>query len=197
MLLFVNKIDRMGVNIETLLREIRRQLSPDICVLQTVTGEGFKHAAVSPVFITADDALIELLSQVDGSVMVNYLEGTPLTQTYLHGVLRDAVAQRIVFPLLFGSALNGVGIDEVLEEINTLLPDFHPLDTDAVSGVVFKVRREYSKKNRLSTIKITAGVAEVRGTIGEDKLPTCIATIRGNWCRQAGSLPVRSAWSRD
>jgi ribosomal protection tetracycline resistance protein len=169
-LLFVNKVDRMGVNIEKVLTEIRKQLSPHICVMQTVTDEGFKHATVSPVTITADDALIELLSQVDESVMMDYLDGKSLNQQYLHRMLRDAVTQRIVFPLLFGSALNGVGIEEILVEINTLLPSFQPLDTDEVSGVVFKVRRQYSKKNRLSTIKVTAGLAKMRGTIGEDKI---------------------------
>ena len=62
-LIFVNKIDRMGVaKSNRSLAAIRQQLTPDICVLHEVSGEGSKQAQVGEVVLQPDDALIEMLS---------------------------------------------------------------------------------------------------------------------------------------
>jgi ribosomal protection tetracycline resistance protein len=72
--------------------------------------------------------------------------------------------------VLFGSALNGIGVQEMLDEINNLLPQFKPLDTDEPSGVVSNVFRTHIKHGRMCVIKLTAGQVYIRGFIGEDKI---------------------------
>jgi ribosomal protection tetracycline resistance protein len=169
-LIFVNKIDRMGVDIEKVLLEIRAQLSPDICVLQDVTGEGTRQAMVSDLALQPEDDLIEILSKADERLMMDYLEGDEISSERLRQVLKTAVAERAVYPVLFGSALHGIGVQAILEEINDLLPQFKPLETDEISGIVFKVSRMTIKTGRLCMIKLTAGQVKHRGFIGEDKV---------------------------
>jgi ribosomal protection tetracycline resistance protein len=169
-LIFVNKIDRMGVDIDKVIHDIRTHLSRDICVLQAVTGEGSRRATVRDLELRPDDALIELLSRVNETILVDYLEGDAISRERLHRTLKMAVAVREVYPVLFGSALHGIGIQEMLDGINDLLPEFEPLDTRETSGIVFKVHRRHLKTLRESMIKLTAGHVELRGFIGEDKV---------------------------
>lgn len=169
-LIFVNKVDRMGVEIAKVLTAIRKYLTQAICVMQEVSGVGSKQAQLHPVSLTPDDALIELLSTADETLLVDYLDGQPLTHDRLYQALQQAVAARVAYPVLFGSALNGIGIPELLVEINHLLPDFAPLATAETSGVVFKVLRQHVKKGRTCMVKLTAGHLALRGFLGEDRV---------------------------
>lgn len=169
-LIFVNKIDRMGVDIKKIISQIRTQLSPDICVLQDVIGEGTRQAQVKDLALQPEDDLIELLSQVDETIMMEYLEGGEISSEQLYCTLKMAVADRIAYPVLFGSALHDLGLQEILTAINNLLPQFESLDTDEPSGIVASVSYMSIKAGRMSVIKLTAGQVKYRGTIGEDKI---------------------------
>ena len=95
-----------------------------------------------------------------------------------HQLLPLAVAERAIYPVIFGSALNGIGMQEVLDTINNLLPRFTPLDKEEASGdpsgepsgIVFKVARQNVKTGRVCMIKLTAGEVQNRGLIGENKV---------------------------
>ncbi|MBX3010429.1 MAG: TetM/TetW/TetO/TetS family tetracycline resistance ribosomal protection protein [Caldilineaceae bacterium] len=169
-LLFVNKVDRMGVEVAKVLAEIHKHLTPALCVLQTVYGEGSKQAQVQAVPLEPTDALLELLAQVDEAILVDYLEGAALSQARLGQTLQQAVAARVLYPVLFGSALNGIGIPEMLAGIQQWLPAFEPLATDEPSGVVFKIMHQHGKKGRTCVIKLTAGQVFLRGFIGADRV---------------------------
>ncbi|MEM7536284.1 MAG: translation factor GTPase family protein [Chloroflexota bacterium] len=181
-LLFINKIDRMGVEIDGVLTEIRRQLSPNICVLQTVRSEGSREAVPHPTVLEPDDDLIEMLSVADEMLMLDYLEGETISGERLYDTLKLAVAQRVAYPVLFGSALNGIGLHEMLDEINELLPQFEQIaSSDAnnsdPSGIVFKVARTNIKTGRVCMVKVTAGEVLNRGFIGTHKV-----TGVSRWC---------------
>ena len=169
-LIFINKIDRMGVDLEKVIEQIRTYLSPHICVMQAVSSAGSKDAQVSNLVLQPNDELIERLSAVDESIMLDYLEDVPIASERSHSALQLAVAQRIVYPVLFGSALNGIGLPEILDTINDLLPRFEPLETDETSGIVFKVYRRNLKTMRECMVKLTAGQVRLRGMIGEDRI---------------------------
>lgn len=169
-LIFINKIDRLGVDLEKVIGQIRTSLSPHLCVMQTVTNAGSREAQVSNLPLQPTDELIERLSAVDESIMLDYLDEMPISAERLHCALQLAVAQRVVYPVLFGSALNSIGLPEVLDTINDLLPAFEPFDTNEVSGIVFKVYRRNLRTMRECMIKLTAGQVRLRGMIGEDRI---------------------------
>ncbi len=169
-LIFINKIDRMGVDLEKVIAEIRLHLTPDLCIMQTVSDEGSREAQVSKLTLRPTDELIERLWSVDETLMLDYLEDAEISSERLHCALQLAVAQRLVYPVLFGSALNGIGLPEILDSINDLLPQFEPLATEEPSGIVFKVSRKNLKTMRECMIKLTAGHVRLRGFIGEDRI---------------------------
>ncbi|HRW07185.1 MAG TPA: hypothetical protein P5121_18910, partial [Caldilineaceae bacterium] len=135
---------------------------------------GSKQAQIKTAVLQPDDTLIELLALVDEALLVDYLEGLELSEERLRRTLKLAVAERLIYPVLFGSALNGIGLTEMLDAINGLLPDFAPLPSAATdaepSGVVFKVTHMHGKKGRTCMVKLTAGQVALRGFIGEDRI---------------------------
>ncbi len=169
-LIFVNKIDRMGVDVTRVLAQIHKQLTPALCVMQEVSNPGSKEAQVRAVTLQPADELIERLATVEEALLVDYLEGVEITSARLFQTLNRAVAAKVIYPVLFGSALNGIGLAEILAAINELLPCFVPLATDETSGVVFKVSHLHGKKGRTCMIKLTAGVVALRGFIGADRV---------------------------
>lgn len=170
-LIFINKIDRMGVDIEKVITAIRTQLSPDIFILQDVIHEGTRQAQIKNLDLHPDDDLIELLSQVDEAILLDYLEGDIISSERLLNTLKMAVAERAVYPVLFGSALHAIGVQEILDETYRLLPRFNPPDSDEPGGIVSAVTRmDDIMPGRMCVIKLTSGQVKHRGFIGEDKI---------------------------
>ncbi|MGB1285446.1 MAG: GTP-binding protein [Aggregatilineales bacterium] len=169
-MLFINKIDRMGVDPDVVLHDIRTQLSPNIYPLQKVINPGGRDVQVRALSLNPDDNLIEMLSTVDESLLLDYLNDEFISENRLRETLQQAVAERTVYPVLFGSALQSIGLPEMLDGINTWLPSFTALDTDVPSGVVASILRLPSIVGRCSVIQVTAGEVRQRDTIGEDKI---------------------------
>ena len=49
-----------------------------------------------------------------------------------------------MYPIFFGSAMTGIGVTELLENISALLPANNSSPDEELSGVVFKIEREPS-----------------------------------------------------
>ena len=56
------------------------------------------------------------------------------------------IAQANVYPIFFGSAMTGIGVSELLENISTLLPAHNLSQDEKLSGIVFKIEREPSEE---------------------------------------------------
>ena len=54
------------------------------------------------------------------------------------------IAQANVYPIFFGSAMTGIGVSELLENISALLPAHNLSQDEELSGIVFKIEREPS-----------------------------------------------------
>lgn len=169
-LIFINKIDRMGVELKKVLNEIRMFLSEKIHLMQEVFEEGTRQAVVTEKNLIAKDELIDILSNIDETVISDYLEDMVISHERLENLFKTAVTEKEVYPVFLGSALNDIGVEGLLDGINNLLPLFKPLDTQDTSGIIFKVRRRHLKTGRECILKVTAGSIEKFSHIGEDKI---------------------------
>jgi len=174
-LILVNKVDQMGAEIDSVVASIEKQLTSNIAVLQEVKEIGTREAVPTNLTLEPTDDFIEMLSEVDEALMLDYLEGNEISGADLDHALCKAIAERAIYPVLFGGALHGIGVTEILDAINHLLPQFEPLVThesndSEPSGIVFKVSRLNVKTGRVCMIKLTAGEVRNRGFIGENKV---------------------------
>ena len=131
--LFVNKMDQEGTDRTAVMGQLRRQLSGG-CL----------------DFGAPREDLEESLAMCDEGALERYLE----TGCVDEDTVRRMVAQRKVFPCLFGSALRLQGVEEFLQLLGRFGPEKkYPADFGAR---VFKISRD-ARGERLTWLKVTGG----------------------------------------
>lgn len=116
-IVFVNKIDRGGARTGALLTDLRRLLTPHAVALNRVTGAGTAAARTFP--IAAPDAL-EVLAEHDDALLARLLDGPPLRRRELWGALAAQTGSGDVHPVVFGSALTGPGVADLIGALGLL-----------------------------------------------------------------------------
>jgi elongation factor G len=85
--------------------------------------------------------LIDITSQFSDAVMNGFLSGEEISSEALLGGVRAALASGAFVPVLMGAALKNVGLRQLMNAINQLLPPPQvPADADSALGLVIKVR---------------------------------------------------------
>jgi len=105
-IIFINKSDKEDADVNKVLADIK---------------DRFSRKAVM-VGALDDPELVESIAESDDKLLEKYLEGTKLSADELAGGLRQAVIKRRVFPVLSGSGINDLGIQELLDAIVKYLP---------------------------------------------------------------------------
>jgi len=143
--IFVNKMDLTPITQEELYKNIQEHLNSACMKIQE------------------DDEFYENLALVDEDILNYYLEH----QTVSQGMIQNAIFNRQIFPVVFGSALKNQGIDELLDvlDIYTKEPDY----SDDFGAKVFKITHD-QQGNQLTHMKITGGSLKVKEKIGEEKV---------------------------
>ncbi|MBR4224164.1 MAG: GTP-binding protein, partial [Oscillospiraceae bacterium] len=140
-LFFVNKTDLVGIDRERVYAQLR-QLTDDRAA--DFSGDVRESAAL------ADDRLFEAWS-----------EGG-LTDD----MIRDAIADRRVYPVMWGSALKSRGIEELIHIIDRFAPV--KSYTDVFGARAFKLTSD--GKNVLVHIKVTGGKLAVKDVVDGHKI---------------------------
>lgn len=163
-LIFVNKIDRRGAQEEPVLRSIRGRLAPTGVALGSVAGLGARDARYLP-FAAAGDDLVSVLADHDDALLAAYVDGT---QDICPGRLRDELAAQsrraLVHPILFGSAITGAGVAELIAGIRELLPGVAGDTGGPPSGTVFKVERGPAGE-KIAYVRMFAGTIRLRDQV--------------------------------
>lgn len=158
-ILFVNKIDRSGANTEKVVKHIKTILSNEAFPFYSVQNEGTKEARI--IEYKSYDDCIERLAPYNESLLESYVNNEIVTDTMLREELIKQIAQANVYPIFFGSAMTGIGVSELLENISTLLPANNLSQDEELSGVVFKIERE-SSGEKIAYVRVFSGSLHVR-----------------------------------
>lgn len=145
--LFVNKMDQVGADEKKLLLEIEKRLDEHCLNFGTNID---KHQ------------LWDKLAMCDEHLMETYLEHNMLTKEDI----REAINERKVFPVFFGSALKLEGVEEFMDAFGsyTKAPDY----SEAFGAKIFKITRD-TQGNRLTHMKITGGCLKVKTVLTNEK----------------------------
>lgn len=139
--IFVNKMDLNGADKGKVLSQLQ----------QTFSG-----SCVDFTFL--DDETMENIALADEVLMEKLLMGENLENSDIASL----VAQRKLFPCIFGSALKGEGITEMLTMLDkyTVMPSY-PNDFGAK---VYKISHD-EQGNRLTYLKVTGGSLKPKDTV--------------------------------
>ncbi|PEW03146.1 tetracycline resistance protein [Bacillus cereus] len=158
-ILFVNKIDRSGANTEKVVKQIKTILSNEAFPFYSAENEGTKEARI--IEYKSYDDCIERLSPYNETLLASYVNNEIIPDALLRKELEKQIQQANVYPIFFGSAMTGIGVTELLENISALLPANTSVQDELLSGVVFKIEREPSGE-KIAYIRVFSGSLHVR-----------------------------------
>ncbi|MFH0828599.1 MAG: elongation factor G [Candidatus Kerfeldbacteria bacterium] len=169
---FVNKMDRMGADFYNDLASIHERLTTDAHPLQLPIGAAETFMGIVDLFerkaeIYKDDLgkeiettevpknmkekvehyrhkLIEAICEQDDKLLEQYLAGKEPSIPELKVVLRKAVIENKLIPVLCGSALKNKGVQFLLDAVNDYLPS--PIEIPPVKGKDPKTEAEVIRK---------------------------------------------------
>jgi ribosomal protection tetracycline resistance protein len=167
---FINKVDRAGASVGKVLEDIHKNLSKDAIVVEVLTGEESKEPKVKYIIDEDDkneDALsrfIEDIVEIDEELLEAYLNGDDISISILHEKLVKLTHSSCLYPVLYGAAIKGIGINELIECLITFLPPPKGNIEDGLSGVVFKI--EHSKTlGKLAYVRLYSGELKSRDVV--------------------------------
>lgn len=167
-LVFVNKLDRMGADEAGVLEDLRRRLSPRMLPLQSVerddTGFSIRSLLGDSPNAPAPYPVVSAVSEADDSLLEQYVSGEAVTCSMASEALKRAVEGCSLFPVLYGSALKGMGVRKLIEAIISFLPA-PPSDADAeLSGVVYKIEHDRAM-GKVAHVRLFSGRLENRDAV--------------------------------
>lgn len=165
-LIFINKIDRVGADPVAVLEDLKRLCSEDILPLQTVQGVGSKEPAVTACWTDSGEVarIYEFLAERDEELLEKFLMEEKVAVPKLKAKLIQQIKRRQIFPVFYGSALNGIGMEELLAGIIEYLPAPDGDPTEPLSGVVFKIEHDPTM-GKMAYVRLYNGKLENRDTI--------------------------------
>ncbi len=163
-ILFVNKLDRMGADSAAVVAELRERFSSDVVLLNQAVREGDSDASIEFLDPEGLQVLAEQVAANDDELLERYLSEETLTMPDLEPTLARCTAERRQFPVLCGVAKNNIGVDLLLKKVVSYFPDVPRAEKDEASGVVFRLEHD-SKLGRIAGVRLFAGRLENRDTI--------------------------------
>lgn len=177
--IFINKMDAPAADKTKLLNQLKKRFS-DGCI--DFTGAHDDNATLADV--------MEDIAMQSETAMELYLEsGTIQDET-----IREMIADRVLFPCFFGSALKMDGIDEFVAGFERYVRE--PEYDSEFGARIYKVSHD-AQGNRLTWLKVTggefkaktmlSGTARVGADLGESKIDD-----DGMWHEKADQVRVYS-----
>ena len=196
---FINRIDKPDADYETCMDLLRERFGMrlgavtlplgqgddfngiiDIVRMKARHCEGTKQteSEIPEAYLAqaqaARETLTELVAEADDDLMEKYLEGEPLTNEEVEGLMAKAIASRLFVPVFVGSCTKEQGVNSLMDDIAVYFPaptgfGEMPLidgDTLQISSeddrpvvFVFKTLND-AQQGRLSFIKVLTGTIE-------------------------------------
>jgi ribosomal protection tetracycline resistance protein len=145
-LIFINKIDRRGARTDALLADIRRLLTADIVPMGTVSEPGTAEARFSGyAHREAQSAWAPILAEHDDALLADLVDDVTPTFEQVGAAVRRQTGAGAVVPVLFGSALTGAGVADLVNAIGTVLPPA-PSAEPQLRARVFAIERRAGQK---------------------------------------------------
>jgi ribosomal protection tetracycline resistance protein len=148
LLIFVNKIDRLGARGEALLDDIHRKLKLPVVAMNAATGLGDRTARVIPMdrdSLAWREPVTDLLAETSERVIEEFeRRDGKLSRKFLEAEIREQVAAGKLAPAYFGAAISGAGVAELLGGVEEWLPPARKVVDAPTVAPVFKIARKPS-----------------------------------------------------
>lgn len=156
-LIFINKVDRAGADVDGVLKELENISSQTHIVLSDIKNQGTESCTVSAL----DDEefclkATETLADISDEVAELFLDDKVLTKEKADEIIRKEISDCRLTPVVFGSAKYASGIKELADILVSFMPDSTRRATEDLCGIIFKIEHDKSL-GKISHIRLFGG----------------------------------------
>jgi elongation factor G len=149
---------QMPIGVEAAFRGVADLLSMKAYLYEGESGK-FAEAEIPGELQGAAEEmrqkLVETVSENDDELLEKYLDGKELTTEELKKAIREQTIQGKLYPVLYGSALKQIGIQQLMDAVIDYLPS--PLEEGEIEGTN-PITREVEKRSRQAGGPVSAYV---------------------------------------
>jgi elongation factor G len=179
---FINKMDRIGANPKSVIKQIEEKLGVtplplqlnmgassefegviDLIEMKAVyfdgtQGEDVRREEIPAQYLEEAKAarahMLETLSLYDDDLMVALLEERPITAEQIRPLVRAATLSQELTPVLMGTAFKNKGVQELLDGVLAYLPspDDRQIEAIDLSGTAKVVEKEEESEEQESSV---------------------------------------------
>jgi len=164
-LIYINKMDRMGADVDRVVTSVRALLTKAAVPIQRVRGGDAWNSAIEELLTSRHPSdwadVVEQLADYDDELLTSFLENEPIALPRLRQILAGLVAKAQVVPVLYGASLKGIGVRQLLDAMVDFLPAAKRNIEAPMSGVVFKVERQ-ARSGRAVFVRLYRGQLQNR-----------------------------------
>lgn len=170
---FINKLDRIGADPKNVLDDINKLLTNKFIPLQIIEklDNNFNREDLfstissinDPKYASLIEDIVSVLGEENEDIINEFYDET-LTVDKLKSEIIIQAKESKIYPVLFGVAINGIGIKELLDGIINYIPAPKDLDKESFSALVYKISHHKSF-GRISHIKIFSGTLKTRENV--------------------------------
>ncbi|WP_410771694.1 GTP-binding protein [Fontibacillus sp. BL9] len=172
-LVFVNKMDRIGADHDVVLAQAREFLSRDIVPFQLPLGKEQEFRGTADLMTdslgnkVAEEAsglLFEELAERDEALLERYLNEETIPGEQWRNCAAELSRSGKLFPLVYGAAAKGIGIEGLLDAMVHYLPLAGGNPEAPLSGIVFKIERDKTM-GRMAYVRLYQGSLRNRDAV--------------------------------
>jgi ribosomal protection tetracycline resistance protein len=165
-LVFINKIDRTGADIEAVINELESDLQIKTLLMQNALIADENAMSIKSLWnenqFANQTEIIEKIVAQDDYLFEKYLEGKALSFDEIDLILKQNILSQELIPVFLGSAKYAKGIEQLLDAIVEYLPA--PTVNTTLSAIVFKTKH-IKGEGKWSALRIFGGSIKARDTI--------------------------------
>ena len=139
MIVALNKMDKPHLNTSDILDSMKESFNINVVPIQVYDGEGTDFKGVESLlrlddngFVTRNQAehlndaweeLTESVASLDDELLIEYLENGEVEDGKIIAGLKKAVLEQQIIPVVYASAINDIGVSELMDAAIAILPD--------------------------------------------------------------------------
>lgn len=162
---FINKIDRAGSDIQSVINELKQVLPQSYLLLSDIENEGLENPSVKTVdnnrfSVSATETLADICDEAAEA----FLNEETLSFERAKELVKSEISACRLTPVLCGSAKYSIGVRELADFIAEFMPSSQRRATDDLCGIIFKIEHDKSL-GKVSHIRLFGGKISNRDEI--------------------------------
>ncbi len=106
----------------------------------------------------------EFIAELDEEIMLSYINDKPIPLEKLKSKLKSLIKAADIYPILHGSAINGIGITPLLEMIKNYLPEPEMNEDGPLAGLVYKIDHD-PNIGKIAHLRLYSGTMKNRDNV--------------------------------